>query len=171
MVAVGLLVDQQQSTLARRLASWCRPDDLFGTWSEWGWTATVKQAWDGYACADFYPLIDPAVEYPVDELVSLIGRLGEGTEASATAATELGSLGKPGALAAVQLAKCATNGKIGGVASDARNAAAEALGNLGEHGAAAVPQLTKCREDKSPLVRTAAAEALAQLGDHAASAG
>ena len=48
-VAVGLLVDQQQSTMARRLATWCRPDDLFGTWSEWGWTATVKRAWDGHA--------------------------------------------------------------------------------------------------------------------------
>ena len=48
-VAVGLLVDQQQSTMARRLATWCRPDDLFGTWIEWGWTATVKRAWDGHA--------------------------------------------------------------------------------------------------------------------------
>ena len=69
---------------------------------------------DRHARTDFYPLTDPAVEYPVDRLVSLIGRLGVGTEASDTAAeasnsaaAELGKLGKLGALAAVQLAKCA----------------------------------------------------------------
>ena len=49
VVAIGLLVDQQQGTMASRLATWCRPDDLFGMWSEWGWTATLKQAWDGNA--------------------------------------------------------------------------------------------------------------------------
>ena len=48
-VAVGLLVDLQQSTLARRLVAWWRPEGLFGMWSEWGWAATVRRAWDGHA--------------------------------------------------------------------------------------------------------------------------
>ena len=50
-VAIGLLVDLQQSPTARRLATWCRHEDLFGTWAAWGWTATVKKAWDGDADA------------------------------------------------------------------------------------------------------------------------
>ena len=48
-VAIGLLVDLQQSTRARRLATWCRHDDLFGIWSGCGWTATVKKIWDADA--------------------------------------------------------------------------------------------------------------------------
>ena len=48
-VAIGLLVDLQQSTRARRLATWCRRDDLFGIWSGCGWTATVKKIWDADA--------------------------------------------------------------------------------------------------------------------------
>ena len=38
-VAVGLLVDLRQGTMARRLATWCRSEDLFRKWSKWGWTA------------------------------------------------------------------------------------------------------------------------------------
>ena len=48
-VAVGLLVDLQQSSMARRLVTWWRPEGLFGMWSEWGWTATLRRAWDGHA--------------------------------------------------------------------------------------------------------------------------
>ena len=89
---------------------------------------------DGDACAEFFPVVDPAFEYPVDTLASLIGRLGGETEASIAAATELGKLGKSGALAAVQLAKCLKDRD-----EDVRKAAAGALEKLGGHAAPAVP--------------------------------
>ena len=179
-VAAGLLVDLQQSTLARRLVTWWRPGGLFGLWSEWGWTATVRRVWDGHSRAEFYPVIDPAVEYPVDELVALIGQLrGKGNELEAAAAA-LGKLGKVGALAAISLARCSARN----TEENARKAAAEALGKIGEHAGSAVSELTKYLEDKTELpasgyaaykgkkmyVRTAAAEALGNLGKHGAAA-